>query len=179
MQLNSRQFSSRQAATLPWRGGMAPATSYQARRSEPAPVNSFLGQLDWMLGRLSTAHVRITFVRLELRMEESANRHAAERIADELDDSYGLAGMLADGSVMAAFFGPREPGSSGDRQQSQAILRRIEEILQSTVAPHQIADATVFLIHRWTDEISDMHSLMLDAQSGARTQATRLELVPA
>jgi len=178
VQLNSRQLSSRQAA-LPWRSGRVPATGYQARSSEPVPSGSFLGQLDWMLGRLSTAHVRITFVRLELRMEETANRRAAERIAEELDDSYGLAGMLADGSVMAAFFGPREPGSSGDRQQSQAILRRIEDILQSTVGPRHLADATVFLIHRWTDEISDMHSLMLDAQSGARAQATRLELVTA
>ena len=173
------QLNSRQAGTLPWRSGMGPAAGYQARRGESGSTSSFLGQLDWMLGRLSTAHVRITFVRLELRMEETANRHAAERIAEELDDSYGLAGMLADGSVMAAFFGPREPGSFGDRQQSQAILRRVEEILQSTVGPRRMADATVFLIHRWTDEISDMHSLMLDALSGARAQATRLELVPA
>src|SRR3546814_3064624 len=50
------------------------------------PTSSFLGQLDWMLGRLSSAHVRITFVRVELRMEDAANRHAAERIAEELDD---------------------------------------------------------------------------------------------
>src|SRR3546814_4042064 len=110
---------------LPWRGGVVPATGYQTQRGEARPTSSFLGQLDWMLGRLSSAHVRITFVRVELRMEDAANRHAAERIAEELDDSYGLAGMLADGSVMAAFFGPREPGSSGDRQQSQAILNQI------------------------------------------------------
>src|SRR3546814_13111541 len=61
-----------------------PPRSTRLTHSFPTRRSSDL--LDWMLGRLSSAHVRITFVRVELRMEDAANRHAAERIAEELDD---------------------------------------------------------------------------------------------
>lgn len=187
------QLNSRQSRVLPWRSGAGPATGYRTERHEvrqelpreilPATdqgaTEGFLGQLDWMLGRLRAAHVRITFVRVELRMPGAAGRRAAERIAEELDDAYGLAGMLPDGSVMAAFFGPRQPGGSGDREQSQAILDRLEQVLRDVAGVRAAADATVFMIHRWTDEIGDMPTLMLEAMSGSRAQATRLELVPA
>lgn len=186
------QLTSRQSGLLPWRGGIAPVGAQHARgtdahrnaeqtlAAEPLAANQgFIGQLDWMLSRLRTAHVRITFVRIELRMGGSGETRAARRIAEELDDAYGLAGMLADGSVMAAFFGPRQPGGSGDRQQSKAILDRLEQVLRDVVGDRAAAGATVFLIHRWTDEIADMPTLMLQEMSGPRAVATRLELVPA
>jgi hypothetical protein len=134
-----------------------------------------------MLGRLSAAHVRITLVRVVLPTEVAGSR-LAERLAEELDDSYGLAGMLADGSVMAVFFGPRQPGAAGDRQQTRAIVDRLGQVLRDIGLDHDAAGeggARAFLIHRWTDEIGDVSSLMLDAMTSVRAEVARLELLPA
>lgn len=135
-----------------------------------------------MLGRLSAAHVRITLVRVVLPNDVASSR-VAERLAEELDDSYGLAGMLADGTVMAAFFGPRQPGAAGDRQQTRAIVDRLGQVLREIgIAPDAARDtrgASVFMIHRWTDEVGDVSSLMLDAITSVRAEVARLDLLPA
>lgn len=171
------QVYSRQPGMVPWRGGMV-------RRTEcrPQSGHGFLGQLDWMLGRLSAAHIRITLVRVVLP-NDVASARVAERLAEELDDSYGLAGMLADGSVMAAFFGPRQPGAAGDRQQTRAIVDRLGQVLRdigiTPDAARAPGGASVFLIHRWTDEVGDVNSLMLDAITSVRAEVARLDLLPA
>jgi hypothetical protein len=189
------ELSSRHPRLATWRASTAPRTGRLSERRDlidrrqtaqpeavstaaPGPAEGFLGQLDWMLGRLRAARVRITFARIELRTGGGAGRRAAERIAEELDDAFGLAGMMPDGSVLAAFFGPRQPGGTGDREQSQAIVRRLEEVLRDAAGVRAAADATVFMIHRWTDEIGDVPTLMLEA-TAPRAQAVRLELVPA
>ncbi len=99
----------------------------------------------------------------------------AEAITEALDDSFGLAGMLGDGSVLAAFFGPRQPGAGGDRQQAQAILRRLRLLLQDAGLEREAAGASVFLAHRWTDEIDDLSSLMLESTASDRRRITLFE----
>lgn len=170
------QVFSRQPGMVPWRSGLARTASCGAQ-----PSHGFLGQLDWMLGRLSAAHVRITLVRVVLPAEMTGSQ-AAARLAEELDDSYGLAGMLADGSVMAAFFGPRQPGAAGDRQQTRAIIERLGQVLREIGLGRDLGGeggANAFLIHRWTDEIGDVSSLMLDAMTSVRAEVARLELLSA
>lgn len=169
------QAFSRQPGIVPWRNGLASPAACTAQ-----PSHSFLGQLDWVLRRLAVAHVRISLARIVL--PEDVGGRVAERLAEELDDSYGLAGMLADGSVMAAFFGPREPGAAGDRAQTRAIIDRLEQMLRDVGAGDSTAaagGAQVFLIHRWTDEIGDVSSLMIDAMASVRAEVARLELVAA
>lgn len=169
------QAFSRQPGMVPWRNGLASPASCTAQ-----PSHGFLGQLDWMLRRLSVAHVRISLARIVL--PEDIRGRVAERLAEELDDSYGLAGMLADGSVMAAFFGPREPGAAGDRAQTRAIIDRLSQMLREVGAEETAVaagGAQVFLIHRWTDEIGDVSSLMIDAMTSVRAEVARLELLPA
>lgn len=170
------QVFSKQPGRVPWRGGWATSAGCSAQANP-----GFLGQLDWMLGRLSAAHVRITLARVVLPSEMAGGR-VAERLAEELDDSYGLAGMLADGSVMAVFFGPRQPGAAGDRQQTRAIVDRLSQVLRDIGLDHGAMveeGARAFLIHRWTDEIGDVPSLMLDAMTSVRSEVARLELLPA
>lgn len=146
---------------------------------DPQAGSSFLGQLDWMLRRLSTSHVRISLVRLVLPAHIPGSEQLAARIAQDLDDAYGMAGVMWDGSVVAAFFGPRQTGAVGDRQQSGAILRRLRQALRDARLDRQAAGAAVSLIHRWTDEIADVSTLMLESVSTPRAEIAPLELTAA
>ena len=120
------QLHTRESGSLFWQNAVTRLTGF-----DPQAGNSFLGQLDWMLRRLSAAHVRISLVRLVLPAHVAGAEQAAARIAQDLDDAYGMAGVMWDGSVVAAFFGPRQAGAAGDRQQTRAILRRLRQALRN------------------------------------------------
>lgn len=168
------QLYTHQSPPLPWQSAAARTTGFDAQAG-----HSFLGQLDWMLRRLRSAHVRITLVRLVLPAHVPGAEQAAASIAQELDDSYGMAGVMWDGSVVAAFFGPRQSGTAGDRQQTWAILRRLRQALRRADIERSAAGASVSVIHRWTDEIEDVPSLMLESVSTPRTEIAPLNLTAA
>lgn len=169
MQLQTHEFGS-----LFWQNA-APTT---ATGFDPQAGHSFLGQLDWMLRRLNSAHIRISLVRLVLPVHVAGAEQIAANIAQDLDDSYGMAGVMWDGSVVAAFFGPRQAGTAGDRQQTWAILRRLRQALRKA-GVERSSGASISLIHRWTDEIDDVPSLMLESVSTPRTEIAPLDLTAA
>ena len=168
------QLHTRESGSLFWQNAVTRLTGF-----DPQAGNSVLGQLDWMLRRLSAAHVRISLVRLVLPAHVAGAEQAAARIAQDLDDAYGMAGVMWDGSVVAAFFGPRQAGAAGDRQQTRAILRRLRQALRNAGIERSAPGASVSLLHRWTDEIADVSSLMLESVSTPRAEIAPLELTAA
>lgn len=168
------QLYPREPGSLFWQNAVTRLTGF-----DPQAGHSFLGQLDWMLRRLGAAHVRISLVRLVLPAHITGTEQAAARIAQGLDDSAGMAGVMWDGSIVAAFFGPRQAGPAGDRQETRAILRRLRHALRDAGIDRSAMGASVSLIHRWTDEISDVSSLMLESVSTPRTEIAPLDLTAA
>jgi len=77
----------------------------------------------------------------------------------------------------------RDVEQPGDRQQTRAIVDRLGQVLREIgIAPDAARDtrgASVFMIHRWTDEVGDVSSLMLDAITSVRAEVARLDLLPA
>lgn len=164
------QLHPRESGSLFWQTAATRLTGF-----DPQAGHSFLGQLDWMLRCLSTSHIRISLVRLVLPAHLHGAEQAAAEIAQDLDDAYGMAGVMWDGSIVAAFFGPRQAGPAGDRQQTRTILRRLRKALRDAGVERSALGASVSLLHRWTDEISDVSTLMLESVSTPRTEIAPLE----
>jgi hypothetical protein len=133
--------------------------------SGPAAVDTneleeFFWQLERLLRRLGDLHLRISLARLNTKVKADGWRPTARRIADRLEDPCALSGVMPDGSVVAAFLGPRgEIGESGDREMTSRIVGRFDAAA-SAAGLERSRDLTV--VHCWTDEIYDVPSLVLD-----------------
>ena len=117
--------------------------------------------------RLGDVHLRISLARLPLAGDGANLGHS---IVDSLRDISALCGLTTDGSVVAAFIGPRPGyGPSGDETMAERIRVRFERALEAARAS-DLADALDLTIaHCWSDEIYDVPSLALDLADTAAT----------
>lgn len=124
----------------------------------------FLAELGVALRRLRAARIRISLARLSLRTTISASGQAA-RVAAAVRDPCTLAGVLPNGrgeDVLAAFFGPRSPGRLGDEAAAKRVVNSLEAAMAEAGLPRNGASARVAVLHRWTDEISDLSSAVTE-----------------
>lgn len=138
----------------------------QARWSRPAgagDLDQFVHQLERLLRQLGDLHLRISLVRLPLRDRLAGPDQLGQAIVRNLQDPCALVGTMPDGSVVAAFLGPRNPDiESADETMSVRIRRRFERALvaldlePARLLPHLI------VAHCWSDEVFDVPSLVLE-----------------
>lgn len=137
--------------------GSAPAFA-----SRSLEGSRFAAQLEWALRRLSVTRMRISLARLTLP-ESCLDRAAA--LAEAVDDPCALVGAMPDGSIVAAFLGPRPYGSAGDRSAAARILGQISDAARR-IGLDGLDDPTLkarlAFVHRWTDEIIDVPSTLTD-----------------
>jgi hypothetical protein len=89
---------------------------------------------------------------------------------DSLHDPCALVGLMPDGSVVAAFLGPR--GGVGDDKITERIGRRFERALRAAGIEHvRESLASLTVAHCWSDEIFDVPSLVLDHASAGHNGA--------
>jgi hypothetical protein len=137
-----------------------------SRPSDPCNVDQFVWQLERLLKRLGDLHLRISLARLPLEGEGSATLRLGQAIVDNLQDPCAVIGTMPDGSVVAAFLGPR--GRASDDEMAARIHRRFERALRLARAERMtdiLANLTV--ANCWSDEIFDVPSLVLDHASAA------------
>jgi hypothetical protein len=137
-----------------------------SRPADPGNVDQFVCQLERLLKRLGDLHLRISLARLPLAENGSETEHAGQAIVDNLQDPCALVGMMPDGSVVAAFLGPRGGDGVGDDEMTDRIRRRFERarrLAKTERMPGSLTDLTV--AHCWSDEIFDVPSLVLDHAS--------------
>jgi hypothetical protein len=113
--------------------------------------NAFVNKLDAQLRRLADREVI-----------SGRGDTPTQQIVDGLYDPSSIVGVGGDGSIVAAFLGPRDQeGSSGD----QAIAARIERLFTGALAAAGIDEMRVrqnlTIVHGWTDEIHDVPGLAL------------------
>lgn len=140
-----------------------------SRPTDPCTVDPFVGQLERLLRRLGDLHLRISLARLPLGEQGGETARVGQSIVDNLQDPCALVGMMPDGSVVAAFLGPRGGDGVGDDEMTDRIHGRFERALRLASAD-RIADslANLTVAHCWSDEIFDVPSLVLDHASVAR-----------
>jgi len=124
--------------------------------------NAFVSKLDAQLRRLADLHLRVSLARLDREVISSGSDTPTQQIVDGLYDPSSIVGVGGDGSIVAAFLGPREhEGASGD----QAITTRIERLFTGALAAAGIDALRVrqnlTIVHGWTDEIHDVPGLAL------------------
>ena len=137
-----------------------------SRPSDPCNVDQFVWQLERLLKRLGDLHLRISLARLPLEGEGSETPRLGQAIVDNLQDPCAIIGTMPDGSVVAAFLGPR--GHASDDEMAARIRRRFERALRLARAERMtdiLANLTV--ANCWSDEIFDVPSLVLDHASAA------------
>lgn len=138
----------------------------QARWSRPADagdLDQFVHQLDRLLRQLGDLHLRISLVRLPLRGRLSVSDHLGQAIVRNMQDPCALVGTMPDGSVVAAFLGPRNPDTaSADEAMSVRIRRRFERALHALdLEPGRLLRQLI-VAHCWSDEVFDVPSLVLE-----------------
>ncbi|MGE4229671.1 MAG: hypothetical protein AB7E71_15080 [Dongiaceae bacterium] len=148
------------------------AARKRVRCSRPVPSHgpdSFICQLERLLKRLGDFHLRISLARLSLDRHGNEAVSTGQTIAEGLQDPCAIAGTMPDGSVVAAFLGPRVGDYTvGDSEMTARIRRRFRQALRMTEAEfmaHALSDLTV--AHCWSDEVFDVSSLVLDHASNA------------
>jgi hypothetical protein len=124
--------------------------------------NAFVSKLDAQLRRLADLHLRVSLARLDREVISGRSDTPTQQIVDGLYDPSSIVGVGGDGSIVAAFLGPRDQeGSSGD----QAIAARIERLFTGALAAAGIDEMRVrqnlTIVHGWTDEIHDVPGLAL------------------
>jgi hypothetical protein len=133
-----------------------------SRPADPCNVDQFVCQLEQLLKRLRDLHLRISLARLPLAQDESEEGARAGRaIVENLQDPCAVVGMMPDGSVVAAFLGPR--GGVGDDEMSDRIRQRFGRALRladAESAASSLGGLTV--AHCWSDEVFDVPSLVLE-----------------
>lgn len=136
-----------------------------SRPSDPQDLSQFVCQLETLLKRLGDLHLRISLARLPLG-EETAR--LGQTIVDNLQDPCALVGLMPDGSVVAAFLGPRDTVSAvADDEMTARITRRFERALRLANVDRS-APAGLTVAHCWSDEIFDVSSLVLELASVRR-----------
>jgi hypothetical protein len=124
--------------------------------------NAFVNKLDAQLRRLADLHLRVSLARLDREVIPGSGDTPTQQIVDGLYDPSSIVGVGGDGSIVAAFLGPREQeGTSGD----QAVAARIERLFTGALAAAGIDEGHVrqnlTIVHGWTDEIHDVPGLAL------------------
>jgi len=139
-----------------------------SRPTDPHDIDQFVWQLETLLKRLGDLHLRISLARLPLGGEAA---RLGQAIVDNLQDPCALIGLMPDGSVVAAFLGPRGGDSAvADNEMTARITRRFERALRlANVEQSGLAGLTV--AHCWSDEIFDVSSLVLELASVRRATA--------
>jgi len=140
-----------------------------SRPIDPQDLDQFVCQLETLLKRLGDLHLRISLARLPLGSGETAR--LGQAIVDNLQDPCALVGLMPDGSVVAAFLGPRDTVSPvADDEMTARITRRFERALRlANVDRNGPPGLTV--AHCWSDEIFDVSSLVLELASVRRGAA--------
>jgi hypothetical protein len=137
-----------------------------SRPADPADLGQFVCQLERLLRRLGDLHLRISLARLPLREHAGERARIGQVVVDNLDDPCALAGLMPDGSVVAAFLGPRGADAGvGDEEMGRRIARRFERALGIALHGRKSSAAGLAVAHCWSDEIFDVPSLILELAS--------------
>lgn len=134
-----------------------------SRPADPGDLDQFVCQLERLLRRLGDLHLRISLARLPIHggAADLGGRGAA--IVRNLQDPCALVGTMPDGSVVAAFLGPRgHDGVAADEAMTLRIQRRFDRALRAlNIEPDRLLPDLV-VAHCWSDEIFDVPSLVLE-----------------
>jgi hypothetical protein len=136
-----------------------------SRPTDPQDLDQFVCQLETLLKRLGDLHLRISLARLPVGERGAETSKLGQAIVDNLQDPCALVGLMPDGSVVAAFLGPRATDSAvADEDMAARISRRFERALRLANADRgNLSGLTV--AHCWSDEIFDVPSLVLELAS--------------
>jgi hypothetical protein len=136
-----------------------------SRPTDPHDLDQFVCQLETLLKRLGDLHLRISLARLPVGEWGAETTRLGQAIVDNLQDPCALVGLMPDGSVVAAFLGPRANDSAvADEDMTARIGRRFERALRLANADRSgLPGLTV--AHCWSDEIFDVPSLVLELAS--------------
>ena len=135
-----------------------------SRPTDPHDLDQFVCQLETLLKRLGDLHLRISLARLPVGERGAETMKLGQTIVDNLQDPCALVGLMPDGSVVAAFLGPRANDSAvADEDMTARIRRRFERALRLAHADCGLSGLTV--AHCWSDEIFDVPSLVLELAS--------------
>ena len=136
-----------------------------SRPTDPRDLDQFVCQLETLLKRLGDLHLRISLARLPVGERGTETIKLGQAIVDNLQDPCALVGLMPDGSVVAAFLGPRANDSAvADEEMTARIGRRFERALRLANADRgSLPGLTV--AHCWSDEIFDVPSLVLELAS--------------
>jgi len=142
------------------------ARQQTADGADAAGFHRFLRQFDCLLQRLSDLHLRISLARLPLAERGTMAGPLGDAIVENLQDPCAIAGMMPDGSVVAAFLGPRDGDSVvGDEEMTARITRKFERALQAAQIESVALDDGLTVAHCWSDEIYDVPSFVLELAS--------------
>src|SRR5262249_11934261 len=134
-----------------------------SRPTDPHDLDQFVCQLETLLKRLGDLHLRISLARLPLE-----TTRLGQAIVDNLQDPCALVGLMPDGSVVAAFLGPRDTVSAvADEEMTARITRRFERALRLANID-RTGPAGLTVAHCWSDEIFDVSPLVLELASVRR-----------
>jgi hypothetical protein len=137
-----------------------------SRPADPCNADQFVCQLERLLKRLGDLHLRISLARLPLGEKAGEATRVGQAIVDNLQDPCALVGTMPDGSVVAAFLGPRGGDNAGDDEMTERIRRRFGRALRlAKYEPMPNALDGLTVAHCWSDEIFDVPSLVLDHAS--------------
>jgi hypothetical protein len=120
---------------------------------------ALVSKLDTQLRRLADLHLRVSLARLDREVAAGAG---LQQVVDGLYDPSSIVGVGGDGSIVAAFLGPRQ---SEDAQGDRAAAARIERLFAEALAAAGIERSrlrqNLTIVHGWTDEIHDVPGLAL------------------
>jgi len=140
---------------------------------DPCGFHQFLRQFDCLLRRLSDLHLRISLARLPLTEQGDELARFGNAIVDNLLDPCAVAGVMPDGSVVAAFLGPRDGDSAvGDEEMTARITRRFERAVQTAQPRSTLPGNALTVVHCWSDEIYDVPALVLELASIHQSRRT-------
>src|SRR5262245_19226234 len=136
----------------------------------------FVSKLDAQIRRLADLHLRVSLARLDSEVISDREDQPTQQIVDGLYDLSSIVGVGGDGSIVAAFLGPREhEGKSGD----QAVADRIERLFTGALAAAGVDETLVrqnlTIVHGWTDEIHDVPGLALALERQRRGRKRPVE----
>lgn len=136
-----------------------------SRPTDPRDLDQFVCQLEALLKRLGDLHLRISLARLPVGDRGAETMKLGQAIVDNLQDPCALVGLMPDGSVVAAFLGPRANDSAvADEEMTARIGRRFERALRLANADRGCLPGPT-VAHCWSDEIFDVPSLVLELAS--------------
>jgi AcrR family transcriptional regulator len=132
------------------------------RGGDASPIDAraevpFASQLERLLERLGGFRLRISLAWLP----------GGQAVVEQLQDPCALVGAMPDGSIVAAFLGPRGGDSTaGDAEMTARIRRRFEQALRAMKTDDGTEPLDALRIaHCWSDEVVDVPQLILDRLS--------------